>query len=134
MRMRVLLRDLPVWMTDIIEPAIVAESRLELVTVPSEVGSLRDVVAFTQPDVLVTGSGDPHDPYRGFAALLYEFPSLRVFSIGGTGGGAENVEVMMVPTQIALGDISLDGLVHMIAGGTDAAVVPLQPTRHVPAD
>jgi hypothetical protein len=123
-------------MTDIIEPAIVAESRLELVSAPADVGSVRDAVVFAQPEVLVTGSGDEHEPHRGFAALLYEFPALRVFSIGGSGGGggAESVEVMMVPTHVALGDISLQGLVRMIARGSDAAVAQPQPTRHVPGD
>ncbi|MGQ0643060.1 MAG: hypothetical protein ACT4P6_20125 [Gemmatimonadaceae bacterium] len=130
--MRVLLRDLPTWMMEIIEPAIAAESRLELVRAPADVSSVREAVDFARPDVLVTGGGAPDKPNRGFAPLLVEFPTLRVFSIGGS--GRESVEVMMVPMQTALDDISLEALVHLIARGSEGTVPQPQPTRHVPSD
>ncbi len=126
--MRVLLRDLPVWMMEFIEPAIAAEPRLELVRAPKDV-SMREAVAAARPDVLVTGGGDPLEPLRGFNPLLFEFPSLRIFSLGGS--GSESVEVTMVPTQTSLGDISLHVLIRMIAQGSEAVVVEPEPTRSV---
>jgi hypothetical protein len=128
--MRVLLWELPVWMTEIIEPAIAAESRLRMVQAPARMPSVRDAVAYTQPDVLVTGSGDRGEPCRGFATLLFEFPALRVFSIGG--GGLDSVQVTMMPTEDSLGDISLEALVRTIVQGTEVgAIAHPQPTRHV---
>lgn len=118
--MQVLLWGLPLWMRDVVEQAIGTEPSLWLVPAPVDARDLRDALERTQPDVVVTDCGDRDASCRGFLTLLFEFPRLRVYSIGG--GNVDTVHVTLLPIEESLGDVSLDVLIRMIAsdGCTDA--------------
>jgi hypothetical protein len=100
-------------LADILADAIARDSRLELVTRTTSQTDLRDVLRGTMPDVLVTRGGARKEPHRGFDWVLFEHPWMRVVSIGGS--GLETVQVTLMPTEEALGDISLETLMALIA-------------------
>jgi hypothetical protein len=125
--MRVLLWDLPMWMRDILEHAVTSTDGLTVVEPIPGARALRDAVAQERPDVVITGTREVDQPFGGFVPILYEFPLLRVFAIGG--GGRETVQVTLIPSEEPLGDVMLDALMQLIA--RSARHEDVQPTRMV---
>jgi len=129
--MRVLLRDLPAWMSDILEHAVRSTIGLTLVQPVPGARTVRDAVAQERPDVLVTGSRDPNVPFGGFVPLLYDFPKLRIFAIGS--GGRDTLRVTLIPAEESLGEVMLDSLMQMILAGS-APYEDVQPSRTVASE
>jgi hypothetical protein len=117
-------------MREIVEQAAARSQRLKLVWPANDTWDLHRALEETSVDVVVTGPGDRDRPVRGFGPLLRDFPLLRVVSIGG--GGSDSIQVMLVPNEEALGDITLDDLVAAIAG--DDIPIEIDRRRAAPGD
>jgi hypothetical protein len=120
--MRVLLWDLPQWLNDILREAIRGEEQFELVESPARGTDVLTRLAQTEVDVLVIhGSGNGVADRS--SEILFAHPRLRLVSLGAGGGGT--AELALIPARALYGDVSLNALVHIIAGDQTTQTIAL---------
>ena len=105
---RVLIRDGPTMLRDILERAIASAPDMEVVLEPAPA---EEPPAPPRPDVVVVGAPDS-EPAEGAAALLDRWPGSQVLMI--TAHGRKAVMYRMVPQETDMGEISPDQLVEAI--------------------
>jgi len=108
---RVLIRDGPTMLRDILERAIASAPDMEVV--PEPPAPTREPVEqqSPRPDVVVIGVRNS-EPAEGASALLDRWPSSQVFMI--TAHGRKAVMYQLEPRSTDMGEISPDQLVEAI--------------------
>jgi DNA-binding NarL/FixJ family response regulator len=124
-RLRVLVRDLPPLLRDIVEDAVGSQDDMEILTDRTIVqpGHAEKPAG---PDVIVTATADIDQSEAAAADWLRWRPESRVLVIETT--GRRSVMYEMRPHAVRIGDLSRDQLVEVIrsarTGGTSHRVPP----------
>lgn len=108
---RVLIRDGPAMLRDILDRAIANAPDME--TVPESPVPTEEAVGRQppQPDVVIVGVRDS-EPTEGASALLNRWPGSQVFML--TAHGRKAVMYRLVPHETDMGEMSPDQLVEAI--------------------
>jgi DNA-binding NarL/FixJ family response regulator len=107
---RVLIRDAPTMLRDILEQVISNEHDMEVVPEPVvPIQTLLDRPL--SPDVVIVGAGD-FDPAERARGLLARWPGTHVLMI--TARGHRVLRYELLPRRIDLGEMSPDQLVRAI--------------------
>ncbi len=107
---RVLIRDAPTMLRDILEQTISNEPDMEVMPEPV-VPTPRPADQPSSPDVVIAGLGES-DPGEGARALLVRWPSSHVLMI--TARGQKVLRYALLPRGVDLGEMSPDQLVQAI--------------------
>lgn len=107
--MRVLLRDLPLMLRDILAQSLATQPGVEIVAEPP----LAQAEASTSPapDVVIVGTADPD--VNGSTAVLHRWPHSRVLLISSSGLRGSLVELQ--PRRTSLGEMSMSELLDVVA-------------------
>jgi chemotaxis response regulator CheB len=105
--MRVLLRELPLMLRDMLAQTLANEPGVEIISEP--LPALTPPSA-APPDVVIVGTLDPD--VNGATALLHRWPLSRVLMISATGQRGSLVELQ--PRRTSLGEMSLADLVRVV--------------------
>ena len=107
-KIRVLIRDTPTMLRDILEQAIASQPDIEVILEPSAPAPADQQAS---PDVVVVDVSDS-DPSEGARALLFRWPSSHALMI--TARGHKVVKYELEPRNVDLGEMSPDQLVQAI--------------------
>lgn len=105
---RVLIRDAPTMLRDILEHAISNEPDMEVIPEPV-VSTPAEANQPPSPDVVVVGASDS-DPAETARALLERWPESHVFVIAA--GGHRVLLYELLPRGVDLGELSPQQAVH----------------------
>src|SRR5262245_37425108 len=108
--MRVLLREMPLMLRDMLAHTLERKPGVELLREPLPEPS--DLPSPSTPDVVILGTEDPVDP-DGAPALLSRWPRSQVLLISTNGQQASLFELQ--PHRIALGEMSIDELLQVVS-------------------
>ena len=111
---RVLIRDAPTMLRDILEQAIVNQPDMEVISEPVVT---RQTPAEDVPDVVVVDVNDT-DSGEGARALLFRWPASHVLTIAARGHMVRKYD--LAPRRVDLGEMSPDQLVHAIRSAARA--------------
>jgi DNA-binding NarL/FixJ family response regulator len=98
---RVLIRDAPTMLRDILEQAISSEPDMEVIPEPAVIPPTDEQLR--SPDVVVVGMSDS-DPAEGARALLTRWPHSHVLFI--TARGQRVLRYELLPRDVDLGEMS----------------------------
>jgi DNA-binding NarL/FixJ family response regulator len=107
---RVLIRDAPKMLREILEQAISSEADMELIPEPAT-PTQAPADEQLSPDVVVVGVTDP-EPGEGARALLVRWPRSHVLMI--TARGHKVLKYELLPRGVDLGEMSPGQLVEAI--------------------
>jgi DNA-binding NarL/FixJ family response regulator len=111
-RIRVLLADMPPMLRDIVTDAVSNEPDVEVLGGLGPGESLEATLERVQPDVLIIGRRPPDLTVA--EEVWLKWPRVKVLMIAG--GGRSAVLYLLRPAEIALGDVSPEGLAAAIRG------------------
>lgn len=106
--MRVLLRELPLMLRDMLAQTLAKEPGVEIISEPPL--PLTPPPSAAPPDVVIVGTDDPD--VNGATALLRRWPLSRVLLISATGERGHLVELQ--PRRTSLGEMSLADLLRVV--------------------
>lgn len=107
--MRVLLRELPLMLRDMLAQSLANQPHVELIDEPPVPPP--DPHATTAPDMVIVGTDDPDA--NGSSAVLHRWPRSRVLLISTSGQRGSLVELH--PRRTSLGEMSLSDLLGVVA-------------------
>src|SRR5262245_16597365 len=107
---RVLIRDAPTMLRDILEQAISNQPDMEVISEPVATIPV-PIDRPPSPDVVVVGTSDS-DPEEGARALLVRWPGSHVLMI--TAHGHKVLRYELLPRGVDLGEVSPDQLLQAI--------------------
>jgi DNA-binding NarL/FixJ family response regulator len=107
---RVLIRDAPTMLREILELAISSQPDMEVIAEPVAPMSA-PAECWLPPDVVMVGMSD-FDPEEGARALLVRWPNSHVLMITAHGHHVRRYELL--PRGVDLGEVSPDQLVQAI--------------------
>lgn len=113
-RLRVLIREMPPLLRDLVEDALSGQDDMELL--PDRRPRWPRAHAFDGPHVIVTAASDVDQSAMAAAEWLRWLPTARVVVIETTGTRSMLYELR--PHAVPLGELSRDQLVNVIRTGT----------------
>ncbi len=112
-RLRVLIREMPPLLRDLVEDAVSTQQDMELL--PDRRPTWPRVHAFDGPHVIVTAASDLEQSATAATEWLRWVPTARVVVIDTS--GARSMLYELRPHAVPLGELSREQLVHVIRAG-----------------
>jgi hypothetical protein len=122
--MRILLREMPLMLREMLSQALIGDGNAEIITEPPLAATSPQLIA---PDVVICATEDPSDA-NGAPALLERWPLSQVLLIATDGHQATLYELQ--PRRTALGEMSIPQLLEVVSQVTRDAGRKWVPWKH----